>query len=101
MTHRVLLTQEAEGQFLVAHNWWLQNRPASPNLLVDEFEELVSLLKILPEAGHLFRRATIPGVRRVLLRESDYWLYYVPDRPHSVVFLLAVWSAHRGSDPPL
>ena len=101
MTYQVLLTREAEGQFLAAHNWWLENRPASPNLLVDEFEEMVSLLEILPEAGHLFRRATLRGVRRVLLRKSNYWLYYVPDCSHSVVYVLAVWGAHRGSDPPL
>ena len=101
MTNQVLLTQEAERQLLAAHNWWLENRRASPNLLVDEFEETVSLLGILPDAGNPFRRATIPGVRRVLLRKSNYWLYYVPDRPHSVVYVLAVWSAYRGSDPPL
>ena len=101
MTYRVLVSQEAEGQFLAAHRWWLENRPASPSLVVDEFAEAVSVLKILPHAGHVFRRATIPGVRRILLRKSNYWIYYVPDRSHLVVYVLAVWSAHRGSDPPL
>lgn len=99
MKYRVLLTREAERQFLAAHRWWLENRQSSPNLLVDEFEEMVGLLQILPEVGHVFRRATIPGIRRILLRKSRYWLYYIPDPSHSVVYVLAVWSAHRGSDP--
>ena len=101
MTYRVLLSQEAEGQLLAAHNWWVENRPASPSLFLDEFEEMASLLEILPDAGHLFRRATVSGVRRILLRKSNYWLYYVSHRSRSVVYVLAVWSAHRGSDPPL
>lgn len=101
MTYAVLLSQEAERQFLSAHEWWLENRSASPNLLLDEFEEMVSFLEILPDTGRAFCRATVPGVRRILLRKSGYWLYYVPDHLHSVVHILAVWSAHRGSDPRL
>lgn len=101
MTYVVFLSHEAEKQLLSAHEWWLENRRASPHLLLDECKEMVSLLEILPDAGQAFRRTTVPGVRRILFRKSGYWLYYVPDHSHSVVHILAVWSVYRGSDPQL
>jgi plasmid stabilization system protein ParE len=101
MTCRIVLPAEAEDQLRAAHEWWRENRPASPDLFVGEFEEAVRLLAEMPTIGPRFRRATIPGVRRLLLRKSRYWIYYVHDDARSVVYVLSVWGTRRGMDPPL
>lgn len=101
MSFRVLLTPQAEEQLRAIDQWWQENRTAAPALFIDEFERVVDLLREMPGLGPRFRRATIPGVRRILLRRSGYWVYYVPDEPRSLVYVLAVWSGRRGSDPNL
>ena len=96
MSFRVLLTPEAEEQLRATDEWWQENRTTSPDLFIDEFERVVELLREMPGLGPRFRRATIPGVRRILLRRSGYWVYYVPDESRSLVYVLAVWSGRRG-----
>jgi hypothetical protein len=101
MTHRVFLVKEAEEQLRRAIEWWQANRASAPTLLLDEFEQVTSLLEEMPGIGPTFQRATVPGIRRILMRRSNHWIYYATDPAHSLVYILAVWSAFRGSDPPL
>ncbi len=101
MTHRVVLVAEAEVQFRRAVEWWQANRGDAPTLLIDEFEQAVGLLEEMPGIGPRFPRASTPGIRRILLRRSNHWIYYATDPNHPVVYVLAVWSAFRGSDPIL
>ena len=101
MKHQVILVAEAEEQLHRANEWWASNRMSAPVLLIDEFEWSVSLLEEMPGIGAKFQRATIPGTRRILLRKSNHWVYYTIDPEHAVVYVLAIWSALRGSDPPL
>lgn len=61
MSYRVLLTPEAEEQLRQGDMWWQKNRPAAPDLLRDEFERMVELLREMPGLGSPFRRSTIPG----------------------------------------
>jgi plasmid stabilization system protein ParE len=95
----VLLSAEAEEQLRRVDSWWQLNRRAAPDL--EEFEGAIGILEEMPEVGSRFQRATLPGVRRILLRRTGYWIYYVPDTSRSLVYVLAVWSAQRGSDPPI
>ena len=101
MSCEVLLVAEAEHHLVAIDAWWSAERPTRPNLFLDEFERGVRLLSQLPEIGPLFSRASRPGVRRLLLQKSRHWLYHTYDREHGVVYVLAIWSAHRGEDPPL
>jgi len=101
MTYRVLLVREAEEQLCLANEWWAANRTSAPGLLLEEFERVISLLEGMPGIGAVFHRANIPGVRRILLRKSGHWVYYTTDPAHAIVYVLAIWSASRGSDPPL
>jgi len=41
----------------------------------------------------------IPGVRRILLSQSRYHVYYVHDEKRGEVLVLAIWSAVRGRGP--
>jgi len=101
MSYRILLTPPAEEQLRAASSWWQENRLASPGLLVEELDRAIEMLRELPGLGARFHRGTIPGVRRVLLRRSGYWVYYLPDEARAVVYVLAVWSGRRGTAPRL
>ena len=70
MSYRVVFSTEAEEQLREGDAWWQQNRAAAPDLLIEEFARAVELLREMPELGAPFRRATIPRVRRLLLRRS-------------------------------
>jgi hypothetical protein len=101
MTYQVLVVAEAEEQLRRANEWWVANRRSAPDLLLDEFERAVFLLEEMPGIGARFQRATIAGTRRILLPKSRHWVYYTMDPARTIVYVLAIWSAIRGSDPPL
>ncbi|HAK93582.1 MAG TPA: hypothetical protein DCM87_00870 [Planctomycetes bacterium] len=100
MTTQVFTAPEAEAQLAAALSWWRTANPAAPSLLLDEFQEAVQLISETPEVGPAFTRTTIPGVRRLLLRRVKHWVYYMYDARHAVAYVLAVWSARRGTPPP-
>jgi plasmid stabilization system protein ParE len=101
VTRRVVLVEEAERQLNSVDRWWLTHRQAAPDLFLDELDQAIELLSELPDIGSPFRRANRPGVRRLLLRRSKYWVYYFHDQRRSIVYILALWSTYRGSDPTL
>ena len=101
MTRRVVLVAEAERQLKSIDRWWLTHRQASPDLFLDELDQTIELLSELPDIGSPFKRTDRPGIRRLLLRRSKYWVYYNHDQRRSIVFILAIWSTFRGSDPRL
>ncbi len=101
MSRPVVLVQEAEEQLKSIDRWWIENRRASPDLFLDELAQAIDLLSEFPDIGSPFKRTNRPGVRRLLLRRSKYWVYYFHERRRSIVFVLAIWSTFRGTDPPL
>jgi plasmid stabilization system protein ParE len=98
---QVRISDEAQAQARILDTWWGENRPAAPALFAREFGRAVSLLGSAPEAGALFRRSAIPGVRRIVLQRSRNFVFYVFDRSSDTVHILAVWGGPRGTDPVL
>ena len=99
MNRDVRTTPEADDQVRVIDGWWRRHRTAAPTLFLDELETAFSLISQAPDVGRSYRRSPIVGTRRVLLPRTRYHIYYVPRE--SVVLVLAVWHAKRGSGPPL
>lgn len=95
----VRTTPEADTQIREIDNWWRRNRPASPDLFLDELAVAFNVVGHAPLIGRLYRRSPITGTRRFLLRGTRYHMYYVTDG--SEVRVLAVWHARRGMGPPL
>jgi plasmid stabilization system protein ParE len=97
----VRTTPDADAQALQAVEWWRSNRIAAPDLFAEELAGAFDLLARAPDIGRRYRRAGIPGLRRILLPATRYHVYYVhvPDEDACVV--LAVWSAVRGRPPRL
>jgi plasmid stabilization system protein ParE len=95
----VVVAAPAEQQLRVIDEWWRRNRLAAPDLFAEEFASGVETLTTHPGVGAPARRRRFKGLRRLLLRATRYHVYYVAtDR---TVTVLAVWSAVRGSGPPI
>ena len=97
----VVIVAEAEQQLGEILEWWTENRPAAPMLLLDEFERCVSLLESSPDVGVRFHRTPVPGVRRMLMKRTRHHLYSVHDADHEIVYIIAVWGAPKEDDPIL
>jgi len=98
---RVRTTRQADEQALRIGEWWRQHRIAAPMLFVDELLGALELLEDAPDLGGRYRRAKVPGLRRLLLPRSRYHVYYVHDLAAQGVVLLAVWAAVRRAGPRL
>jgi plasmid stabilization system protein ParE len=97
---RVYLAAEAEAQLNAISAWCKANSSELSTTLLAELEQALILLARTPSMGQPFLRATRQGVRRLLLRRSQHWLYYVHQR-NRAVYILAIWSTARGTIPPL
>jgi len=95
------VTDEAAQQIRQAASWWHKHRSEARDRLSEELEAAFRLLTLQPLAGSLVSDSPIRGLRRVLLRNVQYHLYYRVDQKLGAVVILAFWSAHRGSQPEL
>lgn len=96
---RVEITDNARAQISTAADWWAKHRPSAQDAVRDDLDRILQLLRVQPAIGTIARRATLSGVRRVILSRVRYYLYYrVAD---DALQVLAFWHTSRGSEPPL
>lgn len=79
--------------------WWLENRPASPDLFDEEVAEALKQIAAAPSSGVVYPTKLGVVVRRILLEETQNHVYYAV-RGDEVV-ILTVWGAPRGRGPKL
>lgn len=68
-------------------------------MLGREVADAILLLVECPDAGARFHRATQPGVRKLLLRRTQHYLYYRVDDERRMIRVLTLWHTARGHDP--
>lgn len=93
---KVELSEEAHAQVLEIDAWWRENRPAAPDLFTTELDQALAKLEQSPTIGSRYE-AGVRSVRRLLLRRTHYYLYFV-DREERLQ-VVAVWSVYRGRGP--
>ncbi|MGZ9003957.1 MAG: type II toxin-antitoxin system RelE/ParE family toxin [Burkholderiales bacterium] len=94
---RVRLTKRAQAQVDRAANWWDDNRSLAPEAFDEELSEAFSLLAVEPGIGVPVTNTRTPGVKRLHLARTHYFLYY---RVHGEeVQVLRIWHTSRGTDP--
>ena len=92
-------TPEVEAQIREIDGWWKENRPAAVDLFLRELSDAFELIEGAPQIGRVYRWSPVRQVRRLLLKETRYHVYYVVMA--NEVRVLAVWHAQRGVGPPL
>jgi plasmid stabilization system protein ParE len=98
---RVRTSPEADAQAHEADAWWRANRPAAGDRFSEELAGCLALLAEAPATGRRYARRRLPGLRRILLRETRYHAYYLHDEATDEVVVIAIWSAVRGRGPRL
>ena len=68
-------------------------------MLRDELEAAYALIESFPFAGEAIPHSRIIGLRRVLLGQTQYHLYYVVSHDDEIVEILALWHTSRGKRP--
>ena len=86
-------------QLEAADSWWRANRDKAPNLLGEEFEQAIDLLRDEPRLGAAYENDQLPDARRFLLKRTRFHIYYVVR--HETLVVVAVWSAISGYGPRL
>lgn len=100
MKLHVWATADAEQQIQELGTWWRFHRPAAKDVFKNELNRVYSVLQDTPNTGVLYD-VGIPGLRRLRLKKTPYYIYYVHRPEHQDVAVLAVWSAMRGEGPPV
>jgi len=95
----VRLTDIAEGHAERIDAWWRKNRPAAPELFMQELGAVIVLLGTAPETGEKYRSVGDRVVRRALLERTRQWAFHHID--DGVVTVIAIWGVQRRRGPPL
>lgn len=98
---RFEISRRARRQIEKIDAWWTDNRPSARSLFLDELGKAERVLRSNPEVGIVYTVQKSGAIRRVLLIESEYHLYYryVPSR--SEILVVAIWGATRKHGPRL
>jgi plasmid stabilization system protein ParE len=94
-------TVGAARQIRNESHWWRRNRIKAPNLFRDELRRAFALIAEYPEAGAIAEEIELAGVRRVILVDTQHYVYYRINEAAKRIEILAVWSTKFGAPPPL
>ncbi len=97
---RVAVSQKAANHARLILRWAKQNDPPTETFLA-EVEAALARLSALPHSGHRYTPSPVDGTFRVLLRRSQYHIYYTIDDDLLEVTVLAIWYSARGVGPEL
>lgn len=93
---RVVFSKRAQRQFDSAAAWWREHGKA-PFLFEDEAIRAVKLLAVTPLIGVPGRDERLKTARRLVLQQSQYFLYYRVRETTGVVEILRLWHTSRRS----
>ena len=79
--------------------WCQTNQRALWPIFTAELAQVIRLLRVAPELGPPYEAAAAPGARRVLLGESQFYVYYRYHRAKELVVVLSIWSTRRRQPP--
>jgi len=98
---RITATSSASRQIRNESHWWRRNRSGAPNLFRDQLRKAFALIGEYPEAGAFADDVDLAGIRRVLLLDTQHYVYYRVNHGAERIEVLAVWSTKRGGPPPI
>src|SRR5690349_15095425 len=97
---RVKPTTAAAQQIRDESRWWRRNRTKAPSLFRDELRRAFAVIGEYPDEGAVAEDFELTGVRRMVLVDTQHYIYYRVDRAAKRIEVLAVWSTKFGEPPP-
>ncbi len=101
LRYSVFFTPRAAREIRQASRWWDENRPAAPEAFREALGLALELIANQPEVGAVAANTKLRRVRRILLSQVDYFLYYQVGRTSSTIAVVAVWHTRRYPNPGL
>lgn len=101
MTYRIRFASEAKIQIEESDAWWAENRPTSRTRLSDEIEHADASLTAMPNRGRPYKNIRDYMIRRLRLRGTPYFLYYIVHQEQGEIVVVAAWSGEVREGPPL
>ena len=98
MSYEVRWMPRARRQAEAAQRWWVAHRESAPMMLRDELARVIGLLQENPELGIGIRGREI---RRLLLPDTEQFIYYCVRPRAKRIEIVAMWGATRQFGPPL
>ncbi|WP_081864519.1 type II toxin-antitoxin system RelE/ParE family toxin [Chondromyces apiculatus] len=92
---RVERSEEALEQVQVIRAWWIEHRPAAPDLFIDELRAAARRLGAMPRIGARYELLELREMRRMLLPRTRHHVYYVDADDSCIARIDAVWHAAR------
>ena len=97
MKRQLRVSRRATRQIEAAASWWRENRPLHPMLFESEFRQALSRIKMFPDVFAPLDEPRLPGLRRLLLSQSRYHVYWTTS--DDAIEIIAVWHLSRGTGP--
>jgi plasmid stabilization system protein ParE len=101
VSFRLRVSRRAARQVRAASTWWLENRDKAPLAFSDDLDDAFELIVDNPKLGEPIHHTTILSARRLLMRRTQFYLYYSIDEQSKSVEVLALWHTSRGTPPTL
>ena len=98
MSYDVRWMPRARRQAVATQTWWVANRQLAPTMFRDELARVIALLRDTPELGIGVRGREI---RRILLPDSERFIYYRVRARAKRIEIVALWGAARELGPAL
>ena len=99
------ISRRARRQIDKIDAWWTGNRPSTHSKFSDELDRAERLLRENPEIGIVCAVDRNGNIRRILLSETEYHVYYRYRADRDEIIVLHVWGllavAARGSERQL
>ena len=80
-------------------SWWVNDRPAAPDLFENELTATLDMIVAAPTLGTSYPSRFEVGVRRVLMPKTRNHVYFTVQGDEVVI--LSVWGTPRGRGPKL
>jgi len=88
----------ARRQAATMQRWWVANREAAPTMFRDELARVIGLLQENPELGIGVKGREI---RRLLLPDTEQFVYYRVRPRAKRIEVVALWGVAREFGPPM
>jgi plasmid stabilization system protein ParE len=98
MSYEVRWMPRARRQAAATQSWWVTNRASALTMLRDELARVIGLLQQNPELGIRIKGREI---RRLLLPDTEQFVYYRVRPRAKRIEIIALWGATREFGPPL
>lgn len=93
---RLTYSVQAAAEIREAARAWRRFGGPAASAFREDLASARALLRVVPFVGAEAADAREPGVRRLLLLRTGYWLYYAVNEPTREVIVLRLWHPRRG-----